>query len=157
MSDPDLPYGKLSAVWGSIVVFTSFPLSFIVISMMAKSGSFKNGFYDLFVLYLISQILNRIPIGYRWINNFQYNLERLLFLVSFSASVYLVLNPWGISEILSRAILAMSMLGVLLGFTFVLAERRDEFSLPNRLVGGVAGLICILPMPIFIYLNQRPL
>jgi hypothetical protein len=157
MTDRDIPFGKLSVVWGAVAVITLFPLSFILLSSMAKFNPFSRAFYTLFTIYLIAQIFNRIPIGYFWINDLQSNLERLLFLISFSASVYLVLHPFGLPSLFTKLILVIAAIGILIAFMSMLTQRREEFPLKNRLVGSFAGLICILPMPTFIYLNQWPL
>ena len=157
MSDQDLPYGKLSSTWGFIVVITLLPLSIILISMMTKHTFLDRPFYTLFLVYLMAHIFNRIPIGYRWINNLENYLERAFFLVLFLASAYLVVSPSGISAFYTILILVVALVGCVYDFTSLLAQRREEFSLINRFTGALASLICILPMPIFIYLNQWPI
>jgi hypothetical protein len=157
MSDKDMPFGKLSEFWGFVVVVTLFPLCFILLSMMAKPNPFNKSFYTLFSVYLIAQTINRIPIGYRWVNDLPSNLERVFFLIVFSAALYLLLNPFVMSSFLTIVVLGAASVGMFIALQSTLTRDREEYAITSRIVACLALLLCYLPMPVFVFLNRWPL
>ena len=138
---------RIQDIWGLAVVVLLFPITWFALTEVIRSYPNKLDMtYWLWVSYLVMQIVNRIPLGYKWINDMPHNIERTLFLYGMLVTLNYVYdfisinnNFWAFSALL------MSIWIIML-FYRSLNESKDEYPIKNRIVGAASGAFVNLPI-----------
>ena len=138
---------KLKEIWGILVILIMFPAAMLAILDLARAFNNKQSITCwIWMVYLGAQLLNRVPIGYKWISDAPHNIERAIFIYG----LLIILNELfdfirivGIFWIFNAILMTIWLLG---SFYYSLSQNKKEYPLLNRVVSASSGIFVSLPI-----------
>jgi len=138
---------KLKESWGILVILVMFPAAMLALIDLVRAFNNKQSITCwVWMVYLAAQLLNRVPIGYKWISDAPHYIERAIFiygLLIILNEIFDFIRIVGNFWIFNAVLMTIWLLG---SFYYSLSQNKKEYPLLNRIVSASSGTLVSLPI-----------